>query len=388
MFQKWIVKVLLSMALVSGPLMVLAKGCRIPSQAECFTTQFFQQIVKDKSGQNFVVSGDSLASVLSMLEYGATGVTQQELSKALCGASTLCQGEGLKDHPGYLAANAVWVQHGLAIKPGYRADIEKRFNGDIASVDFQKNKTQAVQKINAWAKKNTKGMIDQIVKASDFNPMTAMVLANALYFQGFWPTEFDTKKTEKREFTLLNGQKVNVPTMMKKDNYFLAKHNNIKMLGLPYRDSNLEMVVLMPENPKKYSEFLKSLTTETIAALVTEQKKSELMLLMPKFSIASSYDDLKKNLQALGIKKVFEPNAELNNINDKVPLFLSKVLQKAIIQVDEKGTKAAAVTAGIVLTRAVLEENFQIDRPFVFAIVDQQSHKIPFIGQVVNPLKN
>ena len=221
----------------------------------------------------------------------------------------------------------------------------------------------------------------------NIDPMTAMVLANALYFQGFWPSEFDVKKTTDHDFSLLDGKIVSVPTMVKKDHYFQAKKNNIQMVGLPYRDSQLEMIILMPEDPKKFQDFVRTLNTESIASLVSEQVSSEFMLLLPKFSISSSYSDLKSTLQALGIKKVFEPDAELKKINDKVPLLLSKVLQKAVIQVDEKGTKAAAVTAGIMLTRAVLENIVQINRPFVFAIYDQKTHQIPFIGQVVNPLK-
>jgi serpin B len=387
MMKKYFVTVALSVVvgfyLPSG----LGMGSATKSQTEIFTTRLFQQIAKDNSAQNFVISADSLAAVLQMLQYGATGETQQELSQALCDSSQLCHAEPLNKQAGYLAANAIWVQEGLAIKSSYSKEIQKRFKSEIETVNFQKNKNEAVKKINTWAKKNTKGMIEEILKPTDIDPMTALVLTNALYFQGFWPTEFDAKKTTDREFTLDNGKTISVPTMIKKDHYFQAKKNKIQMIGLPYRDSKLEMVILMPEDPKKFHEFAKNLSVETILSLVAAQEDSEAFLQMPKFSIASSYSDLKATLKLLGIKKVFEPEAELKNINDKAPLFLSKVLQKAVIEVNEKGTKAAAVSAGIVLTRAVLTPNLQVDRPFIFAIVDQQSKQIPFMGQVVNPIK-
>ncbi len=383
--NKAITGVILGALLVGCALLVWGRSFNGEQQNQTFTTKLYQQIAKDKATENFVVSGDSLATVLMMLQYGATGQTQQELSRALCGKAQLCDSAEFSSYRNYLAANAVWVQQGLAINPDYRKEIEKRFKSDVESIDFQKNKTQAVNKINNWAKKNTKGMIKEIVKASDIDPMTAMVLANALYFQGFWPTEFDPKKTTDRDFNLLDGKTVSVPTMIKKDNYFLAKKNNIQLVGLAYRDTTMEMLILMPEDPKKFQEFSKNLSTETIASVVAEQAPAEIMLALPKFSIASSYSDLKSTLETMGIKKVFESDAELKKINDKVPLFLSKVLQKAVVQVDEKGTKAAAVSAGIVLTRAVLINNIQVNRPFVFAIYDQETHKIPFIGQVVNP---
>nr|MDQ2993656.1 serpin family protein [Pseudomonadota bacterium] len=324
--------------------------------------------------------------VLMMLQYGATGTTLRELSMALCDKTQPCENAAPNTHKDYIAANAVWVQEGLVLNPQYRSDIEKKFQGDIESVNFQKNSDLAVEQINAWAKKNTKGMITEVLKSSDINSGTAMVLANALYFQGFWPTQFDTQKTMDQEFTLLNGQKKNVPTMTKEDQYFVANINHTQLIGLPYRDSDLEMLVLMPENPKKFKVFVQSLTTKTINALVAAQASTKATLYLPKFSIESSYNDLTPNLQALGIHKVFTPQAELSKITDKKSIYLSKVLQKAIIQVDEKGTKAAAVTTGVMMRAVMMQPTIlRVDRPFVFAIYDQKTHQFPFIGQVVNP---
>jgi len=367
-------------------LLMMLFGVSIASTATAnFSTNFFHQIAKNKSDENFVLSADSLESVLLMLQYGATGSTQRELSLALCGKSKPCSIETQNAPENYLAANAVWLQTGLAIKPEYRTKIEKQFHGDIETVDFKNNTPQAIKQINNWADKNTQGMIKEVVGPRDIDIKTAMVLANALYFQGFWPEQFDVKNTSDREFTLINGQKTQVPTMMKNDVYFVAKQNNTQLIGLPYRDSHLEMLVLTPEDPKKFKKFVQTLTKETIHSLVAAQQKTKATLYLPKFSINSSYSDLKPNLQALGIRKVFTTAAELNNITDQAPLQLSKVLQKAVIQVDEKGTKAAAVTTGVVIFGSAAPQNLTVDHPFVFAIYDQKSHKIPFMGQVINP---
>lgn len=367
--------------------LMLVMSCASMAATETFSSRLFQLVAKDKPNANFVFSGESLKTVLLMLQDGATGDTQRELSQALCGSSALCQSEVPNKQQGYQAANAMWVQQGLAINPNYRSQIIRQYHGEVASVDFLTGKEQAVKKINAWADKSTQGMIPDLLKTSDIESNTALILTNAIYFQGFWPELFDIKKTTDRPFTLLNGSKIEVPTMIKEADYLTAKQNNIQLVGLPYRDSSLELLILMPEDPKKFAEFASNLTSDTIEGLVKAQQKHKFTLYLPKFSIASSYGDLKPSLQKLGIRKVFTTAAELNKINAKAPLLLSKVLQKAIIKVDERGTKAAAVTAGIVMMRAVMPMMTEINRPFVFVIFDQKSNKPIFMGQVVNPVR-
>lgn len=374
---------ILSIVVAFAPLSGVAKPV---TSSEEFSTQFFQQIAKKKPKANFVLSGESLKTVLLMLQDGATGLTQRELSQALCGSPQPCQTLPDTRQKGYQSANAMWVQKGLAINPDYQKNIQTVYQGEVASVDFQKAKPQAVDQINAWTKKHTGGMIPEILKANDVDSSTALVLTNALYFQGFWPTEFDPKKTVNRPFILLNGETIEVPTMIKNDNYFMAKNNDIQMAGLTYRDSSLELLILMPTDTNNFGKFVATLTNEKIQGLVAAQQQTKLTLFLPKFSITSSYDSLKSNLEALGIHKVFSATAELGKINDKAPLYLSKVLQKAIIEVDEKGTKAAAVTAGIVAVRASLPALLQVNHPFVFALYDQKSKNVIFMGQVVNPL--
>ncbi len=357
------------------------------SSTSNFAINFFQKIAQSHSQENFVLSGTSLEAVLLMLQEGARGNTQQELSLALCGSAQPCQKVTSKQKD-YDVANAIWIQEGLTIKPDYLSTIKNRYQGEILSADFQKSPSKAAGQVNQWADKNTHGMIKDIIQPNDVDKSTAMILANALYFQGFWPVEFDASKTTNLEFRTLDNKKLNVPTMTKKDDYYVANQNGIQFIGLPYRDSQLEMVIMMPVENQSYSEFISSLTDEKIQALISAQQKTELTLFMPKFSIKSSYTDLKSTLQSLGIRTIFTTHADLTKINDQVPLSLDKVLQKAVIIVDEKGTKAAAVTAGIVMMTAVMTPRIiRVDRPFVFAIVDRNSRDILFMGQVVNPAK-
>ncbi len=356
------------------------------TQLTNFSVNFFQKIARDHAQENLVLSGTSLEAVLLMLQEGAKGITQQELSLALCGSSQPCQAVVSKQKE-YDVANAIWVQQGLEIKHDYLDVIKNRYQGDVLSADFEKNPTQAVERVNQWADKNTHGMIKDILQPNDVDKSTALILANALYFQGFWPVEFDVKNTSNLDFTLLNNKKIRVPTMNKKDHYYIANQNGIQLIGLPYRDSQLEMLILMPIEATQYTHFVQTLTADKIYSLLQSQQKTEFTLFFPKFSIASSYRDLKSTLQSLGIRTIFTAHADLGNINDKVPLNLDKVLQKAVIVVDEKGTKAAAVTAGIVMMTAVMPRTIRVDRPFVFAIVDNNTQDILFMGQVVNPLK-
>jgi serine protease inhibitor len=354
------------------------------SQVANFSIKLFQQIAHEKAQENFVLSAESLKAVLLMLQEGAQGATQRELSLALCGSTQSCPIPSSKP-VGYALANAVWVQKGLVMKADYLADIKKQFRSEVLSADFQADATRAAGQVNAWAKKNTQGMIKEILQPTDIEKNTAMILANALYFQGFWPTAFDSHQTTDLEFTLLNGKKTTVPTMSKNDHFFVANQKGIQLLGLPYRDSGLEMLILMPEDGVKYPEFVRAMTNDKIQSLVAVQQNSQMTLFMPKFSLASSYTDLKSTLEALGIRTIFTGHADLTKMNGQVPLSLAKVLQKAVIVVDEKGTKAAAVTAGIVMMRSVMPKMYRVDRPFVFAIFDQESHNILFMGQVVNP---
>lgn len=352
---------------------------------DTFGTRVFQLIAKTKANENFVLSGESLKTVLLMLQEGAAGVTQQELSQALCGSSKVCQAEVLQNQAGYQAANAMWVQQGFVINPDFRTQILQQYHGDVSSVDFVHHKSEAINLINAWANKNTQGMIPKILQSTDVDKNTALVLTNAIYFEGFWPVLFDEKQTTKLPFSLLNGKSVVVPTMVKEDNYFTAKQNNLELVGLPYRDSNLELLIIMPTDAKRFTDLATNLSADNIQALVAKQQQRKFMLTLPKFTIASSYPDLKSTLQALGIRKVFTTSADLTKINAKAPLNLSKVIQKAIIKVDERGTKAAAVTAAVVMTRAMMPMKVEINRPFIFAIFDQKSKQLIFMGQVVNP---
>jgi serpin B len=252
--------------------------------------------------------------------------------------------------------------------------------------------------VNSWSEKQTKGLIRDVLSPRSVDSFTRLIFANALYFKGAWDQPFDASKTKHHDFYLLNDSSVKVPFMTSYKNQFVRAFDGFKVLRLPYDqgvdDRQFSMYFFLPdakdglltlmEKMASDSEFLKHNLP------ITKVQVGDFRIPNFEISFGLSVSDA---LKELGVVLPFDPRVGLAKMVDypKSPIWVSDILQKSFIKVNEKGTEAAAVTvaplAGCArFTRKPIPVDFVADHPFLFLIREDLSGAILFVGQVVNPL--
>jgi serpin B len=282
-------------------------------------------------------------------------------------------------------ANAIFYRQGFSVKNPFLNTMNTDFDAEIAGLDF--SLPSALTTINKWASDNTNGKIPKVL--DEISDDAVMFIMNALYFKGDWSYEFDKALTSDRPFYTSPSVSVNASTMKGEVGSKVTFGSGYRAIELPYGRTNFTMVVIVPEGT--LPEFNTSFDTEkwnTITSAFDDQEKfGELTVYMPKFKF--SYEKfLNDQLKSLGMVDAFIPDlANLSGISD-ASIYVDFVKQNTFVEVDEKGTEAAAVTTiGIETTSFPPKpQEFVIDKPFVFAIRERTTNALLFIGQVVNPL--
>jgi len=365
------------------------------------------RLLAEKPG-NLFFSPYSIAAALSMVRAGAAGKTKEEFAKVLGSVDYGALGKELArrseptpvqlNHLKYIegvtpdiyachltVANALWRQKGYPMQPAYVEALRSGMGADIGEVDFRGARKAAVQAINDWAAKATRDKIKNVLSENLVDDLTRVILANAIYFKARWEDEFSEYGTEPRPFTLLDGKKVNVPTMMSLGRRGTAKDDKVLSLLLPYSGDKLAMLVLLPD-PGALAQVEKELNDAQLERLVAGMKSNMTEVTLPKFKIESSFQ-LKAPLQALGLASAFSPGADFSGVSTELGFALSEVLHKTYVDVNEKGIEAAAVTMPMAAGSAPPKKNveFKADRPFLFVIRDLPTKTTLFMGRVVDP---
>jgi serpin B len=254
-------------------------------------------------------------------------------------------------------------------------------------VDFITATENARKTINAWVEKKTNGKIKDLISPGVLDSMTRLVLTNAIYFKGNWAKQFKENRTQDAPFTLADGKKIEVAMMNQKAEFGYMETDTFQALELPYVDEELSMVILLPKEIDALNEFEKALTTENLNQRLAEIHKCEVVVFVPKFKTTSQFS-LADVLKSMGMKDAFSSDADFSGINGKRDLFISAVIHKAFVEVNEEGTEAAAATGVVMRLTSVGPAAipvFRADHPFLFLIRDNLSGSILFIGRVVNP---
>lgn len=285
-------------------------------------------------------------------------------------------------------ANALWGQKGYGFLATFLELVEKHYGGRLNEVDFVGATEAARQTINAWVEKKTNDKIKNLIAKGVLDFMTRLVLTNAIYFKGNWAQQFKEDRTKEAPFTLSDGQKVNVPLMNQTTKYGYMETDALQGLELPYVDDELSMIVLLPKEFDGLGELEKSLTLENLSQWQSKLRKREVVVSIPKFKLTCQFS-LASVLKAMGIKDAFSRSADFSGMNGKRDLFISAVIHKAYVDVNEEGTEAAAATAVVMRLTSIGPADrppvFRADHPFLFLIRDNQSGSILFIGRVMNP---
>ncbi|MFW6055779.1 MAG: serpin family protein [Chloroflexota bacterium] len=368
-----------------------------------FAFDLYRHLASD--GENLFYSPHSISVALAMTYAGARGETEQAMGEAM--NRTLSQdrlhpafnyldmelssrGEGAegKDDEGFRlnVVNAIWGQKGYSFLSDYLDTLAVNYGAGLRVLDFEQAPEESRVVINDWVEEQTEDRIQDLIPQGAIDALTRLVLTNAVYFNAAWESQFEERDTNDGDFHLLDGNVVEVP-MMKQTAWFRhADYEDYAAIELPYDGGELSMVVLMPDEGK-FEEFEESLDFSVVQTAIDGLSGSRVVLTMPRFGMETSFN-LKDALSTLGMGTAFEPDAaDFSGMDGTQDLYITDVVHKAFVEVDEAGTEAAAATAVVVgATSAPTEPvEFTIDRPFVFLIRDIQTGSILFLGRVVNP---
>lgn len=360
--------------------------------------------IKEADG-NLFFSPYSISTALAMTWAGARGETEKQMADVLhfslpqervhqaLGALEKQLNAADKNRGYQLSvANALWGQKGYGFLNEFLTLTKKNYDAGLRELDFVNpvEREKARKTINKWVEKKTNKKIKDLIQPGILNELTRLVLTNAIYFKGDWAIQFDKKDTRDAPFKLSADKEVTVPMMHLEDRFKYAETNDLQILELPYKGQDLSMIVLLPKKVDGLAELEKSLTVKNLDTWLSELRKQEVRVYLPKFKMTTGPLELRNILKSMGMKDAFSlPPADFSGMTGTKDLFISNVLHKAFVAVDEKGTEAAAATAVGMTTTAIPKPPviFRADHPFVFLIKDNRSGSILFMGRVMNPAK-
>jgi serine protease inhibitor len=346
-------------------------------------------------GGNVVTSPVSTATLLAMVLAGAEGETAREMADVLHldgqardggHGSLLAQLTGTDDVT-LRVANALWAQEGFPMEADYLAFADDVFGATAEQTDL--GDPAAVELVDSWVAERTEGRITELAEALGVpDPLLRVVLVNAVYFLGTWTTPFEPEATTEEPFTLSDGEQVEVPLMRQFGaDLAYAESEGFRVLRLPYgEEGRMVMDVLLPDGG--LDELVTSLDVDAWRAATQALAPALVDVWLPRFELRSELE-LNDPLAELGMPRAFDPRqAEFTAMSPVEDLYLSAVVHKTFIRVDEEGTEAAAVTGGgMSVTSAPADPpvQFRVDRPFAFAISDTETGAILFLGAVADP---
>jgi serpin B len=363
-----------------------------------FDADLFKESFSASDGKNVVVSPFSVKMALSMAAQGADGKTLEEMNKVigLDEASNeyfrrLIE-DAAKDGDITLnIANSVWLKQGLEFNPAYMDILDSYYMAQASTLDFADPSSKDT--INRWVSEKTNGKIEEIIDSIDSSDIAFLI--NAIYFNANWSAPFEEGFTSKKDFTLLDGSKVQADLMSKTARLLYQENNQFQAVELPYGENErYAMRVYLPKKDVEFDKFVDSIDNESLQKWSEDFSSRKGVLELPKFKTeySSSLNDMLINM---GIKEAFNSgSADFSKmiVVEGQNVYISEVMHKTYIDVNEKGTEATAATSvGMSLTSVSEpeEELFKmiVDRPFVFTIDDKESGEILFIGAIINPLQ-
>ncbi|AES73240.1 putative Serpin family protein [Medicago truncatula] len=376
---------------------------------------FSKEEFKEK---NVVFSPLSLHVVLSIIAAGAEGPTQDQLLTFLQSRSTDELKSLSSQLVSYLLAdatpaggpllsfvNGVWVEQSLTFQHSFKETVATDFKSNTASVDFVNKAFEGRKEVNLWAEKETNGLIKDLLPPDSVDSLTNLIFANALYFKGAWSEEFDTSKTKDYDFNLLNGSQVKVPFMTSMKRQFISVFDGFKVLRLfykheySYKQSDkryFSIYFFLPDAKDGLLALTEKVASESEFLEHTRPRETVIVgdLRIPKFNIAFGLET-SGVLKELGVVLPFSTGGLTNMVDSPMDqnLHISNIFHKSFIEVNEKGTEAAAVTSmgqkvtcGRRTGPPPTPIDFVADHPFLFLIREDLSGTVLFIGQVLNPL--
>jgi len=285
-------------------------------------------------------------------------------------------------------ANALWSQAGERILPDFQKRIEVNYQGGLYPVDFRNAAESARRTINTWVEQHTKGKIADLLQPRHVDSRTLLILTNAIYFKALWATPFSKDRTAPYDFQASPSDRVRVDMMNLAGHCRYYEEGGFQALELPYKGQALAMVVLLPRSKDGLTPFESSLTSAKLETWLSKLSPRRVDVSLPKFKLAAE-SELKEPLSELGMPIAFDlRKADFSGMTGTREFAISAVVHKAFVEVEERGTEAAAAT-GVVMSRALVAPTppvvFRADHPFFFLVRDTRSGSILFLGRLVRP---
>lgn len=378
------------------PITLDLKSTSLVKSSNTFGANIFKQVLQDeKEDANILLSPLSIFQALSMTRNGAKGLTKDEMNHVLAFDET--EGDDLNAYQKKLVdalkkadkkltldiANSIWYRNDVNVEPDFIQINQDYFNAEVNALNFS-DAQGAKQTINNWVNKQTKTKIPEIV--DEVTPDHVMFLINAVYFYGQWQNKFDAKDTRKEAFYPESGNKVEINMMHQEASLGYFSNDMFTMVEMPYGNGHFNMVALLPNEGKKVSDIVIAMDDDSWGTWMESLQNQEVVLGFPKFKFEGEYE-LNDPLIRMGMPLAFSGSADFTGILTQGGIYISKVKHKTFIEVDEKGTEAAAVTSVEmeVTSAGPQKRQFTANKPFVFAITEKDTNTILFLGKLMMP---
>lgn len=363
-----------------------------------FAVALYDQLARTDG--NLFFSPYSLSTALGMTYAGARGKTAEEmkttlrfhldpakLHPAFGNLITQLDGEKTKRFTEMRVANRLWGQREYGFMPNFLKLTQTDYHAGLQEVDFVQDPEAARRMINAWVEKQTQDKIKDLMPAGTVTGMTRLVLTNAIYFKAAWMHPFSEKETKNGDFTLADGKKVQAPLMRNRLRARFAQHEGFSVLDMPYERQETSMILILPKEPAGLPKVEKQLSEANLKKWLGTASAHEADVTLPKYKITAQFM-LNDTLKEMGMRDAFEfGKADFSGMASREKLFISAVVHKAFVDVNEKGTEAAAATGvGVGTLSLPPPATFRADHPFLFLIRDNVTGSILFMGRLANPL--
>lgn len=355
--------------------------------------EMMQDVVANaEEHKNLLISPLSISYALSMTYNGAEGDTRSEMAECLnldglplsdvneSYSHLTASLQNADENVTMEIANSLWYRRDFSVQDDFIQVNREYYGAEVSPLDFS-NPEAAKKTINDWVADKTHDKIDKIVER--ITPLDVMFLINAIYFNGQWKYQFDEAETTEKPFYTRDDGVIQVPTMLVEEKFLLLESDYCTGVELPYGRGNFSMVLLLPNEGQYPEDIINNLSSDSWDSMLSEADTTEILVSLPKFKF-SYKKKLNQTLQNLGMEEAFSDSANFDKINPDKGLFVSKVMHKSFIDVNEEGTESAAVTSVNIEYTSVGDE-IGFNRPFVFAIREQSTNTVLFSGIIERP---
>ncbi|MGI6189881.1 MAG: serpin family protein [Caldicoprobacteraceae bacterium] len=373
---------------------------RLVDANKIFGFKVFKQLIKQEPGKNIIISPTSISIALAMTYNGAEGETKDamagtlevqnididELNNSYTGLKTILQNPD--PHVQISIANSLWMRKGTSFYEEFLNVNQEYYGAEVQGLDFESS--EASKTINGWVKEQTKEKIDKIVD-DNIDPDTILFLINALYFNGNWTHKFDPNLTREEPFFLGDGTEKSCSMMFRStEEYPYFDGENFQAVNLPYGKERLSMILFLPDEGVNLQEFCQGITVEKWDEWMNSFVSTKGIIGLPKFK--AEYEvELKETLKVLGMAEAFDEKkadfSKMHPIASLGEIYIDRVKHKTFVETNEEGTEAAGATVVEMKREGLPTDNFNmiINRPFFFAVRDNETDTILFMGIIENP---